>query len=396
MSKLKILAVVPTFVLPSEVWMYRQLRYLAGHDQLKVIAYQDLQRPEFALKEADIVQVPESFNTPLRGWRRRVDKLIASDLNGPRFGRAQRSWLRQQIQDFAPDLIHCQYGTYGLSTLYVAKPMGVPVFTQFNGHDLTTYIQRKKPREGLIRHLNDFAGLVAVADYQKQWLLENGADSARIAMIPYGAPRETPRPTPREPRDRCEFLAVGRFCEMKAPLHTLRAFHRCTKEDPHCHLTMIGDGEMRDQVDQLIRELDLGERVTLMGFQTPEVVREKAMEADVFIQHSVTAKNGTKEGWPVAIGEAMSRGLPIISTRHAGIVQQVDFGVNGWLCDEHDWSSMASLMLRLIKDPAERVAMGRESLRLSLDSDKQAAVQREFFRMRCSQVTSTLPKRQAA
>jgi colanic acid/amylovoran biosynthesis glycosyltransferase len=390
MRKIKILSVIPSFVLPSEVWMYRQLQHFARND-LRVIAYQDLKSPEFPLPTATVVVVPSESSKPLRGWRRTWDRLTTPNLAGPRFGIAHRRWLRDQIESFAPDLIHCQYGTYGLSTLYVAKPLGIPVFVQFNGHDLSCFIKRKRTRDQLIRSLNDFAGLVTVANYQRDWLLQHGADKDRVAMIPYGAPREPH--VSREVRvDRpCRFIMVGRLCEMKSPLQTILAFHQCVAVYPDCQLTIIGDGDLRNEVSDLVNQLNLEDKVRLLGVQPPQVVRSEMLNADVFVQHSVTATNGTKEGWPVAIGEAMQRSLPIVSTRHAGILQQVISGVNGWLCNEHDWVTMAEQMIDLATHPKRRAEMGKRSSQLALDSEVQCSLQVEFMRQRCGFIIANRP-----
>ena len=82
-------------------------------------------------------------------------------------------------------------------------------------------------------------------------------------------------------------------------------------------------------------------------------------ETGAFVQHSVTDESGDMEGWPVSLAEAMASGLPIISTRHAGIVDQVTEGVSGFLVDEGEWEQMAVRMIRLVEDAELRVRMGR-------------------------------------
>lgn len=381
MSLPRILAVVPHFIRPSEAWLHRQLQYFS-RNTLRVIAYEHHHNDQLALPEAEVVPVPEQHNQPLRGWKRRLDKIVAREQGGLRFGSQHRSWLRSQVSSFKPDLVHCQYGTFGLSTLYAVRTLGVPVFVQFNGHDLTSYIQRKRPRTQMVAALNHFQGLVSIADYQQEWLLTNGADPERVAMIPYGAPQESSTASGHD-RNACRFIAVGRLCEMKAPLHLIRAFAKCKQQSTRASLTIIGDGDLRSESESLIRELGLQSCVTIMGFQSPEVVRNEMLSSDVFVQHSVTANDGMKEGWPVAIGEAMNRGLPILSTRHAGIIQQVREGANGHLCDEHDWQKMGDHMTSLANNRDQRIRMGQKSRSFALDSTDQAARQLEFMMDRC-------------
>ena len=82
------------------------------------------------------------------------------------------------------------------------------------------------------------------------------------------------------------------------------------------------------------------------------------MSASIFVQHSVTAPNGDKEGLPVAILEAMSSGLPVVSTRHSGIPEAVEHGVTGFLVGEGDVNAMTEALITLYRNPDLRQTMG--------------------------------------
>src|SRR5690606_35506477 len=69
-----------------------------------------------------------------------------------------------------------------------------------------------------------------------------------------------------------------------------------------------------------------------------------------FLQHSIVADNGDSEGSPVGIIEASAAGLPVISTRHAGIIESVLEDKTGFLVDELDVISMSNYMSQLYKD----------------------------------------------
>jgi len=158
--------------------------------------------------------------------------------------------------------------------------------------------------------------------------------------------------------DKCVFLAVGRMTEKKRPDLTLRAFAKCLQSKPDCRLRMIGDGPMMKSVHSLAKELGVEERVEFLGVQSTRVVRQEMHNADVFVQHSVTAENGDKEGWPVAIAEACASALPVVATRHAGIIDQIQNGDSGFLVDEHDYSTMGQRMIQLASDGPLRRSMG--------------------------------------
>ena len=74
-------------------------------------------------------------------------------------------------------------------------------------------------------------------------------------------------------------------------------------------------------------------------------------QACAFVQHSVTTSYGDAEGMPNSILEAQAAGLPVVSTRHAGIVNSVVEDETGFLVDERDIDGMADRMCRLLEDP---------------------------------------------
>jgi glycosyltransferase involved in cell wall biosynthesis len=95
--------------------------------------------------------------------------------------------------------------------------------------------------------------------------------------------------------------------------------------------------------------------------------------ARCFVQHSLRAADGDSEGTPVAILEASSCGLPVVSTLHAGIIEAVRDGESGFLVDEGDVDGMAAHMLRLVREPelaAKMGAAGRQHIEANYSSDK--------------------------
>ena len=73
-------------------------------------------------------------------------------------------------------------------------------------------------------------------------------------------------------------------------------------------------------------------------------------ESLAFVQHSITAVNGDKEGTPVTVLEASLAGLPVIATQHTGIQDVIIHNETGLLVREHDVSAMSEYMLQLLTD----------------------------------------------
>jgi colanic acid/amylovoran biosynthesis glycosyltransferase len=77
-----------------------------------------------------------------------------------------------------------------------------------------------------------------------------------------------------------------------------------------------------------------------------------------YVQHSQTTANGWVEGWGVSMAEASGAGLPVIATRHGGIVDHQIDGVTGYLVEEGDWQAMARRMKELAESPKLRAELG--------------------------------------
>jgi glycosyltransferase involved in cell wall biosynthesis len=81
-------------------------------------------------------------------------------------------------------------------------------------------------------------------------------------------------------------------------------------------------------------------------------------DADVLLAPSRTAADGDEEGTPTVIVEAGAAGLPVVSTRHAGIPEQIDDGATGLLAGERDIWGLADALVAIARDPARAHAMG--------------------------------------
>ncbi len=151
--------------------------------------------------------------------------------------------------------------------------------------------------------------------------------------------------------------------DKKAPHLTLLAFDKLARRQPYARLVMIGDGYLRQGCVDLADALGLADRVELPGpLAQAEVARQMA-RSSCLVQHSVRPASGDMEGTPLAILEAMAAGLPVVATRHGGIVDVVAEGRTGFLVDEEDVDAMAAAMGRLAESPqlaAELGAAGRD------------------------------------
>jgi glycosyltransferase involved in cell wall biosynthesis len=192
-------------------------------------------------------------------------------------------------------------------------------------------------------------GLIAVSRDMIGQLVRMGAPREKIFYNPYGVEVSQFKPVPRKPS--LQVIAVGRFVEKKAPYLTIIAFKKVLERVPEAKLVMVGSGPLHDVCRQLIKSLHIDHAVDLKGVLDQEHVAALMEQSCMFVQHSLTPRSGDSEGTPLAILEAGASGLPIVSTRHAGIMDAVVDGETGFLVDEGDVDGMAQHMYQLLTDP---------------------------------------------
>jgi colanic acid/amylovoran biosynthesis glycosyltransferase len=261
----------------------------------------------------------------------------------------------RQIQ---ADVVLAEYGTAGVRVLEACRRADVPLVVHFHGADASKHDVLERYGAAYRRMFDQAKAVIAVSRAMEKQLISLGCPSGKVIYSPYGVDCEKftgARPGVAPPR----FLAVGRMVEKKAPNLTVTAFARAVEQCPDARLRIVGSGELFDMCRDLARSIGIEHAVSLLGVQPHEVVREEMLQARAFVQHSMTAPGGDSEGTPVAILEASAAGLPIVSTRHAGIPDVVVEGQTGFLVEEGDTDGMARHLVNLARDPDLADALGR-------------------------------------
>jgi len=193
----------------------------------------------------------------------------------------------------------------------------------------------------------------------KEALVALGLPSELIHVVRCGVDVPECLPTRPAKDDKTQCVAVGRMTNIKAPILLLESFRRAYERCPLLRLDYVGGGELLAAAMQYVKCHGLGEVVRFHGVKDSGFVQEIMRKADIFLQHSATdPTNGDMEGLPVAILDAMANGLPVVSTRHAGIPEEVVEGETGLLVEELDVDAMAEGIVRLAQSPDLRVLMG--------------------------------------
>ncbi|MCP4400987.1 MAG: glycosyltransferase family 4 protein, partial [bacterium] len=145
---------------------------------------------------------------------------------------------------------------------------------------------------------------------------------------------------------------VARLVPVKGFSYFLKAAKLVSEIYPNCLFTIVGDGELRDALEQEAEELGIRDRLRFLGFRQDL--------AEIYADLDFVVLSSLNEGLPVALIEAMSAGKPVVATKVGGVGDLVQHERSGFLVRPKDSAALSEAMIRMLALPrAERVKMGQ-------------------------------------
>jgi glycosyltransferase involved in cell wall biosynthesis len=213
-------------------------------------------------------------------------------------------------------------------------------------------------------------------------VVRNGIPVAKFTAI-------SAQPSSQWPRIRIG--TVARLVDIKDQVTLIRAFCIVRKNYPAAELHFLGDGPLRQRLELLATQLEIGRSIEFHG-ASPDVARFLS-GLDLFALSSLS------EGLPIAILEAMAAGLPIVSTRVGGISEVATEHAVAAYCPPGNPEALADAMQSIL-EPQRMKAMGRAGQNIARESftveamcDGYEALYQEFLRRKSSPWTSLLLRR---
>lgn len=314
----------------------------------------------------------------LRRTPEQVLSFLGRQTSTDRFAR----WMADTLRRHDIDVVLAEFGPMAARMTEPCRQADVPLIAHFHGYDVSHREVLQRERESYQTLFRQAARIIGVSEAMITRLETLGAPAEKLELLPYSVDTELFRP-PDNPPNRPQFLAVGRFVEKKAPHLTLLAFRSVRERLPDAQLTMVGNGPLLGACKTLARTLGVADATTFTGVVGHAAVARLMRTHFAFVQHSVQAENGDSEGLPNTILEAAASGLPIVTTRHAGIPDVLDDGTSGVLIEEGEVSAMADAMVRVARETGFGRSLGqraRETIEAEYDYDTYRTSLRRLIR----------------
>lgn len=347
----KVLFFVRDIKAPSVTFIRKQIQLVSEiHEVLTVtVSHQD----RYEVEGIPCIGIPfqDSFWTN-RPMRRLAKWDMYYGFFNPVFGKK----LRQVVEGFGPDIIHCQFGPDALLFLdHFPNSSHLPVFVQFRGYD-ASFMYAKKSYINRLRQLFDQPWIhpIYVSHHQYERTLKLGLqpDKRRVLYSCTDTDFFTFKPKINDPsKSTFKFLQVGRLVEVKGHEFTLLAFHQLVsslgKVGKTASLLFLGGGELESSLREKCNSLGLFDHVKIVNNVSHKEVKNFLQETDFFLHPSLTTADGRTEGIPNAIMEAMAMGVPVIATKHPGIDELMCSGGALFMVQEWNVAEYADTMFRL-------------------------------------------------
>jgi len=316
--------------------------------------------------EFNINNITVNFSHQFISWQIRLFKL--SELlgrNGYRDRMNLKKWLalkelnKKVAEKF--DVAFIEFADTAILLMDYLEQQRTPFIVHVHGHDITSSLNDKAYKHELIKLFEKATFFIVASEYMKRRLVLLGCDENKIKLIRYGVESNNIEPMCWSERVKSppSIIFLGRLTDKKQPIALLHAFKLVKQEITDATLSIIGDGHLKGDVIKTINYLDLSESVNLYGALTREQSFPILNKNWIYAQHSVTPINGDTEGFAISLAEAALHELPVVSTIHNGITENVIDGKTGFLVPEFNYEAMADKLIYLIKNPIVAEEMGK-------------------------------------
>ncbi len=282
----------------------------------------------------------------------------------------QAGVIAEHISRHPADALHAHFATSAArAAMLVGQLLGLPY--SFTAHAKDIFHQEVNP-DSLRSKIRAARFVVTVSEFNRRHLeglmAERPGPGGEVRRLYNGIDLAAFTPGPSARREPGLILGAGRLVEKKGFADLIRACALLSAQGLDYRCEIVGSGEQKGALNDLIVELQVQDRVKLVGPLPQEDVLQAYRRATVFALPCIIGQDGNRDGLPTVLLEAMACGLPAVSTEVTGIPEIIDHEQNGLIVPPGDPDALAAALARLLAEPALRERMA-QAARLKVERE---------------------------
>lgn len=367
-ERLVVLHSFPIWLPQTQTWMHTQVRSFPEQVQAHVVCDRTEHLDEF--------WVPHLHSAS----EEKAGRLLGAMVPRRWPGLKSAAFLALTSLRLRARILHSHFGDVGWADMRAARIARLKQVVSFYGCDLS--LPGPAWRRRYAQLFARVSCVLCEGPRMASRVISFGCPESKLRVLHLGVPldRLPYRPRAWSGEGPLRVLIAASFREKKGIPYALEALGRVQRE-LSLEITVIGDTE-RDPLSVLEKERILSvvrkhafARLRMLGYQPHARLLDEAYAHHVFLAPSITAENGDSEGGlPVTLLEMAATGMPIISTDHGDIPEQVQHQVTGLLTAERDVEGLMA-QLRWLADHRERwpamLDAGRRRIEAEFDARRQ-------------------------
>lgn len=271
------------------------------------------------------------------------------------------SWVTAKVREYGIRHLHAHYVTEPTDIAEQVQAR-IGISYSFTTHAKDLFLSSK---EDVSRKVDRAQFVLTCTEYNKKYLEQIVQSDTPVYRVYHGVDLDVFQPnTPeisREDKTRPLILSIGRFRPKKGFPILIQACASLKKAGHHFQCVLVGYGPLEQDLKQMIHQFGVSDCVRLTGKVPQDGILNWLRQASIFVLPCQIAEDGDRDGIPNVLVEAMSMGLPVVSTAIASIPELIHGGHNGILVPPHHPESLTEALSLLLQNHARRRSLGIEA-----------------------------------
>ncbi|HMU77741.1 MAG: glycosyltransferase family 4 protein [Bacteroidia bacterium] len=343
----KTLQLFESYLPNAQNWFFRMLNNLPD-TEVNVAAYR-YYNEQFVTQKINLLPMPEYVSPELLEGRDQAKNIFSKIINRISILRKNKyyfDYIGKWARENGIEIIHTHFANMGWQYLELKKITGLPYFVSFYGFDYESlpfrFQEWKKRYQSLYEQAD---GFVCEGAFGASILINQGCDPAKVHIVHLGVETsKIPAVARTKNEGELHLLQLSNYSQKKGHIYSLQAFIQALNDCPNMTLTFVGNEleNIKGNLEALVKQHNIEHKVRFIGFIEFTKLYEFFGKYHVFIHPSCYSDTRDCEGGaPIVLLDAQCTGMPVISTTHCDIPEEVIHGKTGLLTPEKDADALS-------------------------------------------------------